>query len=99
MKRLDTRANATNLRTILPAALLLAGGVGIRGQTPAEVEDLKAKRRVMEQTMQEMKQRIAELENNKAPPSLPTAGPNSPADPASNRVSFWPIATETIGRP
>src|SRR5688572_33309748 len=101
MKKLSTSlSNRTNLRTILPAALLLAGGVAAGAQNPpaAEVEDLKSKMKLMEQTMQEMKQRIAELENDKTARSL-TVGTNAPADPGANRVLFWPAATEIVGRP
>src|SRR5687768_17818560 len=102
MKMLNTSSsNRTKLRTIVPAALLLAGGVAAGAQNPpaAEVEDLKSKMKLMEQTMQEMKQRIAELENDKTARAMIAIGTNAPAETGANRVLFWPAATEIVGRP
>jgi hypothetical protein len=82
-----------NLRTILPAALLMAGGASVGAQT-TEVEDLKQKMKLMEQTMQEMKQRIGELETHSSAP--PTNAITS-AGPGTARVSFWPATTEIVG--
>ncbi|HEX7862258.1 MAG TPA: DcaP family trimeric outer membrane transporter [Verrucomicrobiae bacterium] len=89
----------THLSTILPAALLLAGGVTAGAQTPAEVDELKAKMRLMEQSMQEMKQRISELESNTAAQALKGAITNTTEEAGSNRVKFWPALTEFLGRP
>src|SRR5688572_229586 len=102
MKKLNTSlSNRTNLRTILPAALLLSGGVaaGARNPPAAEAEDLKSKMKLMEQTMREMKQRIAELENDKTARAMTAVGTNAPAESGANRVLFWPAATEIVGRP
>ncbi len=89
------------IRTIVPAALLIAGGIESSAQSP-EVQELKAKMRLMEQTMQEMKQRIAELENQKAalPPAIPSAAAatNAPTLGESIRVLFQPTAAEVTGR-
>jgi hypothetical protein len=85
------------LKTILPAALLVAGSIATPAQN-AEVEELKAKMRLMEQTMQEMKQRLSELETK---PSVPPATATPPSEKSgfaeAARVIFSPAATEIIG--
>jgi hypothetical protein len=91
------RTNPTNLKTFLPAALLVASSVAAGAQTPplnSETESLKSKMKLMEQTMQEMKQRIAELETHSAVAHPEITATNNPARP-----SFWPAAIEIVGHP
>src|SRR5687768_15788546 len=86
------------LKTMVHVALLAAGSFNAPAQTP-ELEDLKSKMRLMEQTMQEMKQRIVELESQKtAPPAAvpPAADTTPPGD--TTRVLFKPGPTEITGR-
>src|SRR5438309_352348 len=87
-------------KTMLPAALMLAGGFTVGAQTPAppEVEDLKSKMRSMEQAMQEMKQRLVELEGHEAA-RVTSAGTNNvmSSGAGADRVSFWPATREVVG--
>ena len=61
------------LTATMATALLVAGSISASAQN-ADVEDLKAKMKAMEQTLMEMKQKIADLEKEKAAPA-PVAAP------------------------
>ncbi len=60
--------------SILAVALLAAGGLSVSAQQ-SELEQLKASMKAMEQTIEQMKQKIAELEKQKAQVPAP-AGTN-----------------------
>jgi hypothetical protein len=64
------------IKTIIVAvALVAAGSITTRAQA-SDIDDLKAKMKAMEQTMEEMKQKIADLEKQKAQ-APPAAGTNA----------------------
>jgi hypothetical protein len=85
------------VKTIIPAALLAVGAMNTPAQTP-EIEDLKAKMKLMEQTMQEMKQRIAELETKQPAPPAAAPAATEPTFADVARVIFSPASTEIVGR-
>jgi hypothetical protein len=84
---------------VLAAALVAAGSINTLAQT-SELDELKAKMKAMEQTMEEMKQKIAELEKQKAaaPAPVPTRASvlesNSPSMQTLEKVAEG----ETVAR-
>ena len=78
---------------IVALALISAGSITTRAQT-SEIEELKAKMKAMEQTMEEMKQKIADLEKQKALPAVPVAGP---VTGGVEVVTFKPVTEQIVG--
>ena len=79
---------------IVAAALVVAGSLTTRAQT-SDIDDLKAKMKAMEQTMEEMKQKIADLEKQKAIAAAPV--PAAPGTNAAEGVTFAPPTKPVIG--
>ncbi len=77
------KRKVTNL--LIAAVLFTAGALSSFAQN-SELDELKAKMKLMEQTMEEMKQKITELEKQKVPPPAPTPAQT----PASVLVSNSP---------
>jgi len=85
----------TTIIAAVAAAFLLTGSITAFGQ--AEVDDLKAKMKAMEKMMQEMQQKIADLEKQKAAPA-PTATPPAPVPPGeAAKVTLQPQTREIVG--
>ena len=86
---------STTFTTIAVAALLVTGNITAFGQS--EIDDLKAKMKAMEKMMQEMQQKISDLEKQKAAP--PPATPSTPIPPGeSATVTLQPQTREITGR-
>ena len=89
----------TSTILLLAAALFAAPTLPTSAQN-SELEELKAKMKAMEQTMEEMKQKIAELEKQKAPAPAPAQAraslleSNSPSVQTLEKVA----AGETVAR-
>jgi len=79
---------------IVGLALVVGASITTRAQSP-EIDDLKAKMKAMEQTMEEMKQKIADLEKQKALPAAPVAA--APATGGVEVVTFAPPTKPLIG--
>jgi hypothetical protein len=87
--------NFKSIKTIIvTAALLTAAKVPIPAQT-SELEVLKAKMKAMEQAMEEMKQKIAELEKQKTP--VPPVTNAVAANSASMRTIEKIAEGQTVG--
>ncbi len=75
------------IKTICVAAVLLtAGRITIPAQT-SEIDQLKAAMKAMEQTMEEMKQKISHLEQQKAPAGMSLLQSNSPSMQTMEKVA------------
>ena len=76
------------------AALLVAGPVATLAQQ-SEIDQLKATMKAMQQTMDEMKAKIEQLEKQKPAPTVPP--PVAPPTGGVQVVTFTPAATEIVG--
>jgi hypothetical protein len=79
---------------LVTLALCAAGSITTRAQ-PSELDELKAKMKAMEQTMEEMKQKIADLEKQKALPAAPVAA--TPSTGGVEVVTFKPATEQIVG--
>src|SRR5947209_5692579 len=83
----------TTKSLILSAALLAAGNLQSFGQN-SELEQLKAQMKTMEQTIEQMKQKIGELERTKSA----TAGATSTNPLEMNSPSIQTVEKEAAGQ-